>query len=78
MTDEEKLKKAQDAFNEKIYSIQTWDDFLIALSSLTKKQVKNFIIINLQRIKQNKTNGAAKNIEEANDIGELITEVDET
>jgi len=76
MTDEEKLRITQDAFNNKIMSIDTWSHFKTAISSITKAQVKNFIKANLQKAEQNQTDAATYSTDKATEINALITEVD--
>ncbi len=76
MTDEEKLRITQDAFNRKIQSIDTWASFKSAISGITKAKVKNFIKNNLQQAKQNQTDAATYSTNEATEIGALITEVE--
>jgi len=76
MTDEEKLRTTQDAFNNKIMSINTWADFKTAISAMTKAKVKAFIKNNLQQAAQNQTDAATHSTDKATEINNLITEVD--
>ena len=75
MTDDKKLRTAQDAFQKKLRSITTWTDFKTMVSTITKTKVKNFLTAKLQDAEQGQTDAATNATNVATDISALIIEV---
>jgi hypothetical protein len=44
LSDEEKLEIAVRAFKKKLYSYASWEDFKVFLTTVTREQIKTFII----------------------------------
>ena len=76
MEDEEKLDITKEAFKKRIDGIPTWDNFKSLLNSITKQQVINFITANLEHNASRCRSYAADYVNRADDIDDLVEEVD--
>ena len=77
LTDEEKLQYSREAFIEKLWSIESWDDFKTLLTTVTKDKVKTFLKNNLAEKEAQNTNEAMDATQKATDLNGLQTEIDE-
>ena len=76
MNDEEKLGMTKEAFIRKIDAIPTWDNFKTLVDNITKQQIINFVKNTLEQDALNYRNSAINYTDKADDIDDLVKEVD--
>ena len=76
MDDNQKLEKIRAKFKIKLDSISTLAEFKTMISSITPLKIRNFIKAGLQKEADQRRNlFAPKEIEEADDLEDLKTEI---
>jgi hypothetical protein len=76
MTDDEKLTAAKKAFEKKLSSIDTWNDFKTMIDNITTAKMKSFIKNSLQNAADVHTDTATVQTSKATDLNDLANEVD--
>lgn len=76
MEDEEKLEITKEAFKRKLDAILTWDDFKTLLDNITRQRIINFIKNNLEQEASRQRDLGINFTDKANDIDDLVVEVD--
>ncbi len=76
MTDEEKLEITKEAFRRKLDAIPTWTAFKMLMNSITKAQIITFVTDNLEQRATNYRDASTGMTTKADDIDDLVVEVD--
>lgn len=76
LEEEKKLEVVRDVFIARLLSYQTWTDFKSFLQNVTKAQIRTFILNALQQKEIILDSRAANSTQQADDVGELYTELD--